>query len=199
MDVVVSEEPIATLAEHGRVPIAFRVESVVDVAPRAPGRGGFDLLERRLDAPYLKDYDALAGGGPAGWAERFDVSRWGLIAARVSGERVGGAVVAWDTPGVDMLRGRRDLAVLWDLRVAPHVRGRGVGSALFRAAEAWAVARGCRRLEVETQDVNVPACRFYARQGCVLAAVDRHAYADLPGETQLLWGKDLNRPSESRG
>lgn len=194
MDVRLSEEPIAALAEHGRIPIAFRVDRVLDVEARAPGLGGFDFRELPLDVPYMKDYDAAADGGPARWAERFDVSKWGLVAARIEGARAGGVVIAWDTPGVDMLRGRRDLAVLWDLRVAPRFRRRGVGAALFRAAEAWAAARGCRRLEVETQDVNVPACRFYAREGCVLASVTPHAYPDLPGETQLLWGKILDRP-----
>jgi GNAT superfamily N-acetyltransferase len=149
------------------------------------------LTERRLDAPYVKDYDAIPGEHPAGWAERFDVSRWGVTAAWVAGRRVGGAVVAFRTPGLDMLEGRDDLAVLWDIRVAPEARGRGVGSALFRAAEAWARARGCRQLKVETQNVNVAACRFYARQGCVLTSVHRDAYPGLPDEIRLLWYKDL--------
>ena len=90
-----------------------------------------------------------------------------------------------------MLEGRDDLAVLWDIRVAPKFRGHGMGAALFRAVEAWAVARGCRELKVETQSVNVPACRFYQRQGCTLRRVNRHAYRDLPGEIQLLWYKNL--------
>jgi GNAT superfamily N-acetyltransferase len=90
-----------------------------------------------------------------------------------------------------MLEGRDDLAVLWDIRVSPEARGRGVGAALFRAAERWAKARGCLHLRVETQNINVAACRFYARQGCVLRAVNRHAYAELPDEIQLLWDKIL--------
>jgi ribosomal protein S18 acetylase RimI-like enzyme len=91
-----------------------------------------------------------------------------------------------------MLEGRDNLAVLWDIRVAPEARGQGVGSALFRSAEEWAKARGCRQLKVETQNINVAACRFYARQGCVLIRVDRHAYPELPEETQLLWYKVLS-------
>ncbi len=62
---------------------------------------------------------------------------------------------------------------------------------LFRAAEAWARRRECRTLEVETQNINVPACRFYVRMGCELCAVHRHAYSILPEETQLLWAKQL--------
>ena len=56
----------------------------------------------------------------------------------------------------------------------------------------WAAARGCRRLKVETQNINVPACRFYERQGCVLAEVRRDAYPELPGEIQLLWQKAVS-------
>lgn len=67
-----------------------------------------------------------------------------------------------------------------------HWRGHGVGAALFSAAEKWALARGAAWLKVETQSVNVPACRFYARQGCVLGAVHRFAYPALPDEMQLL-------------
>ncbi len=192
MGVEVSEEPAAALGEYASVPIAFEVSTAFEVAERGDGRGGFVLTERRLDAPYVKDYDAVGDEHPALWAARFDVSKWGILAARAGGRRVGGAVVAFDTPGLDMLEGRRDLAVLWDIRVSPEARGRGVGAALFGAAEAWARARGCRRLKVETQNVNVPACRFYARQGCVLAAVRRDAYPGLPGEIQLLWYKDIS-------
>jgi GNAT superfamily N-acetyltransferase len=190
MTIEVCEEPLTALAEYARVPIAFRVRRVLDVAVIDGGFGGFALSERAVDAPYVKDYDA-GDGGPARWAKRFDLSSWGLLGARIGGRLVGGAAVAFDTPGLMMLEERRDLAVLWDLRVAPEARGQGVGAALFRAAAAWAAARGCRRLKVETQNVNVPACRFYARQGCVLGAIHRFAYPGLPHEVQLLWYRDL--------
>jgi GNAT superfamily N-acetyltransferase len=188
MDVAISEEPVASLGDYASVPIAFEVASVFEV--RREGER-FVLSEVPVASPYIKDYDALQSEHPSGWERRFDVSRWGVLAAWAGGRRVGGAVIAFDTPGVDMLEGRRDLAVLWDIRVAPEARGKGVGAALFRAAEGWARARGCRQLKVETQNVNVPACRFYARQGCVLTGVDPSAYPGLPGEIQLLWYKDF--------
>ena len=186
--ITVDEEPAAALAEYARVPIAFEVRSIYDVAAVD---GGFALAERTLAAPYVKDYDALGDGGPAEWPKHFDLARWGFLAARLDGRRVGGAAVAFDTPGVEMLEGRRDLAVLWDLRVAPGARGGGVGAALFRAAERWARGRGCRELKVETQNVNVAACHFYARHGCVLAEANRHEYATLPHEIQMIWRKPL--------
>jgi ribosomal protein S18 acetylase RimI-like enzyme len=104
---------------------------------------------------------------------------------------VGGAVAAWNTPSVDMLEGRSDLAVLWDVRVDPEYRERGVGHCLFTAVTDWARTRGCRTLKVETQNINVPACRFYARQGCELRTIRSDAYPDLPDEVQLLWYKRL--------
>jgi GNAT superfamily N-acetyltransferase len=190
MRIDVGEEPLAAIDQYAAISIAFEVRSVLDVAVIDGGLGGFALSARAVDAPYVKDYDG-GDGGPARWAERFDLSSWGLLGARSGGRLVGGAAVAFDTPGVEMLEGRRDLAVLWDIRVAPEARGRGVGAALFRAAAAWAAARGCRQLKVETQNVNVPACRFYAGQGCVLGAIHRFAYPELPHEVQLLWYKDL--------
>jgi ribosomal protein S18 acetylase RimI-like enzyme len=81
--------------------------------------------------------------------------------------------------------------VLWDIRVASGSRRLGVGSALFAAASAWVIDRGYRHLAVETQNVNVPACRFYARQGCELGAFHRFAYPTLPEEVQMIWYLDL--------
>ena len=191
MAIQILEEPMPDLAEYARVPIAFEVRMVLEVVELDGGIGGLMLSERGIDHPYRKDYDVLEP--PASWPGRFDLRSWGWFAARRDGERVGGAVVAFDTPGVQMLEGRRDLAVLWDIRVAPDARGHGIGAALFRAAEAWAAARGCRQIKAETQNVNVPACRFYGRQGCTLGAIHRFAYPALPDEAQLLWYKDLAR------
>ena len=195
MSIQITEESIIAATELVHVPIAFKVESVFDVVPRDAGLGGLTLSERRLDIPYMKDYDTIVSESPTQWSERFDVSNWGLIVARSNGTLVGGAVVAFNTEGMSMLEGRRDLAVLWDMRVLPELRGRGVGSALFRAVEAWAAARGCKQLKIETQNINVPACRFYARQGCVLGAINRFAYQELPDEVQLLWYKTIPPPT----
>jgi len=187
----ITEEESSALGRYARISSAFQVSEIVDVAESRDGLGGFDLSERKLSLPYPKDYDAIAGEGPSQWPQRFDLSHWGLFAARMGAQHVGAAAVAFDTPALDMFDGRRDLAVLWDLRVAAESRGRGVGAALFRAAEAWAQAVGCRTLKIETQNTNAAACRFYAHQGCVLRAIRRFAYPLLPDEVQLLWYKEL--------
>lgn len=189
MRIEIAEEARPHPAEYAAVPIAFQVRTVLDANVLDKGLGGIALAERDIHPPYVKDYDAIEG--PASWAERLDLARWGWFAARRDGRRVGGAAVAFQTPGLKMLEERRDAAVLWDIRVAPDARGQGIGAALFRAAEAWAAPRGCTQIVVETQTINVPACRFYARQGCTLAAIHRFAYPALPHETQLLWHKAL--------
>ena len=191
MELQISEESVSTLSEHGHVPIAFEYERILELRIMDNGLGGFVFSERHLAASQIKDYDAIEAERPASWAEQFDVSRWGFIVARANGERIGGAVIAFDSAGVDMLERRRDLAVLWDIRVHPAWRGQGVGTSLFEAAERWAAQRGCSQLKVETQNTNLAACRFYAGQGCILGAINRLAYPNMPNEVQMLWYKDL--------
>lgn len=188
MRVKIVQEPIASLPAYAAIPVSFLVERVIHVTVGDPG-AGFELRERAVTRPYVKDYDALDGGGPLRWSSRFNLSGWTLLAAYVDGLRVGGAAVAFDMP--ELTDGRTDLAVLWDIRVAPAGRARGVGSALFSAAEACAAASGCREVLAETQNVNVPACRFYAKCGCVLRTAHHFAYPGLPEEVRLLWYKDL--------
>jgi GNAT superfamily N-acetyltransferase len=188
-----------TLAEYGAIPISFEVREVMDVQA-AESSSGFHLTPRSVATPYVKDYDNGIDEGPTGWPLRFDLSPWMLVLARSDGQAIGGAAVACRTPALTQLEGRVDLAVLWDLRVRPGARRRGVGTALFAAAEAWARERGYEQLKVETQNINVPACRFYARQGCVLQDVRHGAYGDFPKEIQLLWYKDLSpRSGRYRG
>jgi GNAT superfamily N-acetyltransferase len=185
------EESTSALPEHASVAMVVTVRTRLELTVADGGLGGLVLAERPVAAPYLKDYDADSEGGPRKWPQEFDVTAWGVIAAFDGARRIGGVVVAFDTAGLIMLEGRRDLAVVWDIRVAAEYHRQGVGTRLFRAAEAWAADRGCRELKVETQNVNVPACRFYRRLGCSLGAINRFAYPEFPDEIQLIWHKHL--------
>ena len=191
MHVKIREETADTLAEYGAVSIAFEISRVFDVEPGEAAGERFVLRERVLGDPIAKDYDADPGNPPADWPAHFDVANWGFLSAWVSERRVGGAAIAFRSPSLEMLEGRNDLAVLWDIRIAPAARGQGIGASLLAAAERWARKRGARWLKVETQNINVQACRFYARHGFVLTAADPFAYAAYPEEIQLLWYKDL--------
>jgi GNAT superfamily N-acetyltransferase len=186
----VRENPTLSLEVYEAIPISFRVERVLQIERPPENHIGFVFSERQLDAPYIKDYD-LPDNRPTDWAKKWDISKWGIFTADDGGALVGGAVVAWDTPEILQLQGRRDICALWDIRVLPSYRGRGVGKALFGAVADWARARGAIGLKVETQTINVTACRFYAAQGCTLAAVDVNAYPELPDETQLIWYLNL--------
>jgi GNAT superfamily N-acetyltransferase len=199
MSLDLTHEPVThvTLSEHAKTSDAFMVDRILEVTLANGGMGGMSFAEAAVADPYVKNYDAIEGEGPARWADHFDTSNWGLICARLDGTRAGGAVIAWSTPEVHMLGGRDDIAVLWDIRVEPARRGAGIGSALFRAAESWAVTRGCSWLKIETQNINIAACRFYRKMGCTLGAIDLFAYPELPDEVQLLWWKALKAEPRS--
>ena len=115
--------------------------------------------------------------------------------ARIDDHCVGGVTVAYDTPGLDIFEGRSDLAVIWDI----------TDSAGEASARRWHIAvqggrglggrEGLSGTKVETQNINLVACRFYERQGCVLRAAHRGVYRECPDEVQLLWYKDLGHDS----
>jgi len=154
------------IGTYESVPIAFSASVRVDL----------DWLERTGEVrevacePFVKDYDALER--PSCLPERFNVSDWLLFGAFADSQLVGGAILA----ALD------NQAWLWDIRVAFAWRGCGVGRELFSAVR---VSSGL--LRVETQDVNVAACRFYAAMGCRVESVHRDAYLDCSGEAKIVW------------
>lgn len=176
----------ADLAEYAKVPIRFSGSSRLDTDSLLSDSAPF--VEVPV-LPFNKDYDSLEH--PTQWASRFDMSDW-LVVCAFSGESAtGGGIVAWNTPGVDMLEGRSDLAVIWDIRVDPAWRGKGIGRLLFDFASSWAILRGCTEIKIETQDINVGACRFYRAMGCVVSEVTLDAYDDCPGEAMVIWRRGL--------
>ena len=185
------EESTGVLPEYGRIPISFQVRSVFDVQLLEGGLKGIRLSERPVASPWVKDYDAFKGEGPTRWANHWNISNWGVISAFVNGVRQGGCVIAHDTSGVRKLEDRADIAALWDIRVAPQYRGKGIGGSLIEEALTWSKRRNCRMLKVETQNINVPACRFYAKHGFTLGAINRYAYTECPDEIELIWCREL--------
>ena len=183
------------LAEYASVPIAFRVTHRLVLPPL--GHDGRVLLHAEpVREPYLKNYDALPGMSPTAWPSRFDIRDWGLLLASRHGNAVGGAAIVPSPAVVSGTSASENAATLWDLRVAPEHRRQGVGELLFRAAEQWAMRHGFRTLAVETQDVNVPACRFYERMGCRLLRYETGVYVDAPGEARLDWERRLEVDAE---
>ncbi|MGO9903743.1 MAG: GNAT family N-acetyltransferase [Solirubrobacteraceae bacterium] len=84
------------------------------------------------------------------------------------------------------------VALLDELYVVPVERGRGIGSALLKAAEEECRQRGSELLEINVDGEDAGARRFY----------ERHGYANHePGQTQpqLYYYRDLAPPSYKRG
>ena len=179
------------LVVYAKIPIKLEVKQRLEIELVEEGLGGMLLHQVEVEKPYVKDYDSY-GEIPTDWPKKFDVSNWGFFLAMVEEKLAGGAAVAFHTNEVIMLEDRKDLAVLWDLRVDPAFRG--VGIALFRHAAEWTRNRGCQQMKVETQNVNVPACHFYQRMGCSLGEIRRFGYAAVPAvakEVMLNWYLDL--------
>jgi GNAT superfamily N-acetyltransferase len=194
MSIRIQEVGADALHQYAEVPIAFEVVSMYRVDAINQGLGGFHLCEEKVALPYIKDYDGYEDGGPERWLKRFDTRNWGIFLAFQGKRHVGGATVAFNTAGVHMLAGRKDLAVLWDIRVHPDFRRCGVGTVLMNYLAKWSRKRGCRQVKIETQNVNVPACRFYAKQGCRLGEINQYGYFGNPQvehEIMLVWYLDL--------
>ena len=80
-------------------------------------------------------------------------------------------------------------AYVEELVVDTDFRGQGVGNALMSRAIAWARQQGFPGITLETQDNNVPACKFYEKCGFVLSGFDLYTYKNLdnPTEIALYW------------
>ena len=158
-------------------------------------------LPRVSVAVSRKDYDAIPGNHPRDWPVRFATDRARFLGAYNAGHRVGAAVVILESSDVVRLGGEPGLALLWDIRVAPEARGRGVGRALLGAAEVSARDAGASGMMIETQTNNVAACELYARAGYRITKVAPNAYPDVPGEVQVMWAKTFGpsfHPADER-
>lgn len=70
--------------------------------------------------------------------DRWNLENWCIIAAYDGNKQVGGAVLAFNTPGVNMLEGRDDISVVWDIRINTDYRGKGIGTKIFQKCIEWA-------------------------------------------------------------
>jgi ribosomal protein S18 acetylase RimI-like enzyme len=85
-----------------------------------------------------------------------------LVVAEAGGTVVG-CLQLCILPGLSSQGASR--ALIEDVRVATHCRGRGIGERLVQWAVAEARAKGCRLVELLTHNSRVDAQRFYKRLG----------------------------------
>ncbi|MHB1317794.1 MAG: GNAT family N-acetyltransferase [Anaerolineae bacterium] len=128
--------------------------------------------EVRPVLPWVKRY--ARDDDPRDYIDRPDRAGWLAYAA---GEVVGQILVG---------RHWNRLAYVSDIAVHPDWRRRGVGGQLMQRTIAWARSRDLAGIMVETQNVNVPACRFYESQGFVLRGFDAGLYRGVePGTREI--------------
>ena len=122
--------------QYDQIPMLVHVSSYYRIEKLNRGLGGFHLVETPI-APYIKDFDEGLYNYASRQEERFDISKWGFFIAFNEDKAVGGAIVASRTEGMNMLSGRDNLAVLWDIRVDDAYKHQGIGQALFDIAVKW--------------------------------------------------------------
>ena len=171
---------------------SYQVASVLKVLAADSGLGGLRLVEEEVAQPYLKNGDDPEDS-PSSWPPAQEPGRFAAFLATDGDVAVGGVAVVVNPTGAFLFERRDTLAGLWDIRVQPGHRRSGVGSQLLLHAANWAKEEGCAQLRVESQNVNVAACRFYAKH-CTLGGIERFGYAacpDVAHEAMLLWYRDL--------
>ncbi len=79
-------------------------------------------------------------------------------------------------------------AFIEDICVAKSERGQGIGTAFIQKAIEWAKNSHLQGLALETQDNNLLACRFYAKCGFVIGAVNTMLYRNFhQDEFAVFW------------
>ena len=191
MSIVIREVGRDAFPLYDSIPMNVFVRSEYRVEPIDGGLGGLRMTETPV-TPYVKDLSQYERATE--YEQLFDIATWRFYIAFDGDRPVGALTLAGPTEGLHMLAGRRDACVLWDIRVTDERKHQGVGQQLLDRAVAAARAQGYRQMIIECQNNNVPACRFYRKQGAILGKVDRYAYYSDPeirNEVQLIWYLDL--------
>lgn len=140
--------------------------------------GVWTYAEELLETPYSKTYEN----------EREDYSDYidnedKVVFLAYSNEKCVGQIV--------LKKDWNQYVFVEDICVSGEERGKSIGTALIEKAIAWAKSKGLGGLALETQDNNVLACRFYAKCGFVIGAVNTMLYKNFEkpdaDEVAILW------------
>lgn len=175
----------------------YKSSSILEVERSGTGLEiGWRLVERDLPQPFdkgtLYDFDEIAQAEIRARLERPDDTYQRV--AESSGLLVGFLDIE--------LQSWNDTAFLWNLMIDLDYRGQGLGRRLWHRALDFARQSDVRAIMIETQNTNVPACRFYARMGCELIGINEVYYTNDGSATEvaLFWAYRLPgyRPSSRR-
>lgn len=209
MNIRIEDVGLEKLDDYTKIRSFFYIDYIYQVKKINDGLGGILLEKSKIEgredkniienkslywdeksSKYIKNYDMEENVFQ--WKKDFGMEKWGVLIAYDEEKPVGGATIAFNTKGVNMLSGRKDMTVLWDIRVEDSYKGKGIGSKLFKKAVEWSKQRNCVQMKIETQNINSKACEFYKNQGSILGKIDEYAYyGECDGEVQLIWYKNL--------
>ncbi|MCL2364679.1 MAG: GNAT family N-acetyltransferase [Defluviitaleaceae bacterium] len=138
--------------------------------------GAWSYTECLLDAPYEKNYPASELN-----CEDFINNPHQIIYFYYDENECVGQI--------EITKNWNGYALIQNIAVAKNSRKKGVGAQLMNAAIEWAKASGLSGLTLETQDINVSACRFYNKIGFRIGGVDTMLYANLDTahEKAIFW------------
>lgn len=185
--IVYKELPLNKLEDYGNISFSYKTTKKYELKKINNGLGG--ILLELIDVPeFYKDFGMKINH----WKEMFDLTNWKFfVAYNEKNKIIAGCTVATNTSNCNMLEGRDDLALLWDIRVTDEYKCKGIGQHLFDMAKDFAKSNGFKKLKVECQNTNPAAVNFYHKQGMKLCGIDEYAYNEYPNEVQLLWYLDL--------
>lgn len=144
---------------------------------------GWQFIEQRLAKPYDKGilYNFNEGAQKEILARLLRPDVTYLRVAESNGQLVGIAdaeILPWN-----------NTVFLWNLMIDIAYRGQGLGRRLWHRVVEFARDAEVRAITIETQNTNVPACKFYLRMGCQLTGFNEALYSnDNPNrEIALFW------------
>jgi len=169
---------------YDQISMRLEVAKIFQVNKIGKGLEGikYEFNEKEV-TPYVLDF--VNGESATRWRKNFDVTNWSIFIAFDNEIPIGGTVVAAKTPEIRMLDGREDITVLWDIRVSDKYKHLGVGHRLLKMAIDWSKENGYKKMKIECQNTNIPACKFYEKHGAELFVVNENAYGT--DEVMFLW------------
>lgn len=189
--IYIKEMDKSCLEIYDKISMNVDVRSEYTIKRIDNGLGGL-IFEEMSVKPYIKDLSVYERATE--YEKEFDITNWRFYMAFDEEKPVGAMTIAGRTSGLNMLSGRNDACVLWDIRVADAYKHKGIGQKLFDKGIVGAKDDGYSQMIIECQNNNVPACNFYRKQGALLSKIDMYAYylePDIKDEIQLVWYLNL--------